>query len=149
MGGSDGQFVTGQRNPNWGGCPREAGCMSVYRGSGASRPVTDEDPGDSAKEDEVFVPVFTNQHAVNESERGSPDDGGTLRPNEWCRDRLPFAVERECHLEHIAGPGCINTYGYSGHRISIEEMRTCTTVQCLVPKKTCRLVDRSARRRRV
>ena len=37
--------------------------------------------------------------------------------------------------EHIAGPNCsANTSAYSGHNLSYEEMKTCTTVQCLGPK---------------
>lgn len=37
-------------------------------------------------------------------------------------------------LEHIAGPKCANTGGYNPHAISVEEMRGCKTVQCLVVK---------------
>ena len=36
--------------------------------------------------------------------------------------------------EHIAGPGCVATAGYSGHRISLAEMKGCRAVQCLVKK---------------
>ena len=36
--------------------------------------------------------------------------------------------------EHIAGPGCISENGYSGHRISVAEMKGCRAVQCLVTK---------------
>ena len=36
--------------------------------------------------------------------------------------------------EHIAGPHCAHPGGYSGHRISVEEMDGCSRVQCLVPK---------------
>ena len=37
-------------------------------------------------------------------------------------------------FEHLAGPGCIHHGGYSGHGITAEQMRGCTTVQCLVRK---------------
>ncbi|KAF2641925.1 hypothetical protein P280DRAFT_468412 [Massarina eburnea CBS 473.64] len=37
-------------------------------------------------------------------------------------------------VEHIAGPGCLHLAGYSGHDISVEEMRGCQVLQCLVPK---------------
>lgn len=37
--------------------------------------------------------------------------------------------------EHIAGPGCRSIRGYHGDKISVEEMRGCTTVQCLMPKE--------------
>lgn len=42
-----------------------------------------------------------------------------------CRDSI---------WEHIAGPGCVNTNGYNGTRISQEEMQFANTLQCLVPK---------------
>jgi hypothetical protein len=37
--------------------------------------------------------------------------------------------------EHIAGPNCVDGRGYSGHRISLEEMNGCRAVQCLLLKK--------------
>ena len=36
--------------------------------------------------------------------------------------------------EHVAGPGCVCQEGYSGHQISLAEMKGCRTVQCLVRK---------------
>lgn len=36
--------------------------------------------------------------------------------------------------EHIAGFGCISTRGYSGQRVSLEEMKGCRAVQCLMKK---------------
>ncbi len=36
--------------------------------------------------------------------------------------------------EHLAGPGCVSESGYSGHRISLIEMKGCRAVQCLVKK---------------
>ena len=36
--------------------------------------------------------------------------------------------------EHVAGPGCICQEGYSGHQISLAEMKGSRTVQCLVRK---------------
>ncbi|PGH06212.1 hypothetical protein AJ79_06600 [Helicocarpus griseus UAMH5409] len=38
-------------------------------------------------------------------------------------------------LEHIAGPGCMSGAGYSGHQISLEEMKGCRAIQCLVRKR--------------
>jgi hypothetical protein len=38
-------------------------------------------------------------------------------------------------FEHIAGPDCQNRQGYLGKHISVEEMRGCHTVQCILPKK--------------
>ncbi|KAL2802785.1 hypothetical protein BJX63DRAFT_414004 [Aspergillus granulosus] len=38
------------------------------------------------------------------------------------------------YYEHIAGSGCQNPEGYLPHNISVEEMRNCHTVQCLLRK---------------
>ena len=38
--------------------------------------------------------------------------------------------------EHFAGPGCVSESGYSGHQISLAEMKGCRAVQCLVKKGT-------------
>lgn len=37
--------------------------------------------------------------------------------------------------EHIAGPDCTIVAGYSGYRISLEEMKGCTSFQCLMEKR--------------
>ncbi|KAK2810650.1 hypothetical protein FQN50_002690 [Emmonsiellopsis sp. PD_5] len=37
-------------------------------------------------------------------------------------------------LEHIAGPACTAVNAYSGYNISVEDMKFCRTVQCLVLK---------------
>ena len=36
--------------------------------------------------------------------------------------------------EHLTGPGCVSGNGYSGHRVSLAEMKGCRAVQCLVKK---------------
>ena len=50
------------------------------------------------------------------------------------REEAPHGFSRE--REHVAGPGCISHYGYSGHRISLKEMKGCRGVQCLMKKKS-------------
>lgn len=64
----------------------------------------------------------------------------------WFRSQVhkKNIVEKECAeckndplvytSEHIGGPDCDMMNGYSGHNISLEEMRACNTVQCLVLK---------------
>lgn len=47
--------------------------------------------------------------------------------------RLRDAEDEHC-LEHVAGPECGAGDGYHGNRISVEEMRTCSTMQGLVAK---------------
>ncbi len=49
-------------------------------------------------------------------------------PEEW-REAMDNGL-----VEHIAGSECEHIGGYSGHHISLSEMRGCVTVQCLVPK---------------
>jgi hypothetical protein len=44
-------------------------------------------------------------------------------------------------LEHLAGPDCICTEGYSGWRVSVEEMQFVRRVQCLHPKTAEDWVD--------
>jgi len=37
-------------------------------------------------------------------------------------------------LEHLAGPGCSWSGGYSGYNISVQEMAGCRAIQCLLSK---------------
>lgn len=73
--------------------------------------------------------------------------GGFLHPQNVApdvenRDRWPLPRYKNLsyyagdkgRVEHIAGPGRLNQDGYSGHRITLEEMRGCITSQCLVRK---------------
>lgn len=48
--------------------------------------------------------------------------------------KLDWQAQGNALGEHIAGPNCEDTQSYNGNHISAEEMRTCTTVQCLVEK---------------
>lgn len=56
---------------------------------------------------------------------------------DWYHTRMPGESERKKDAfeiyEHIAGPNCVHYRGYSGHAISAEEMKYCTTMQFLVP----------------
>lgn len=59
-------------------------------------------------------------------------------PNDQSRDSLKKGVsdrDSEDFIEHIAGPDCVSTAGYNGNKISVEEMRPCTTSQCVVDRK--------------
>jgi len=46
-----------------------------------------------------------------------------------------FRPEDDSGEEHIAGPGCASCRGYCGYRISLEEMKGCRAVQCLIKKE--------------
>jgi hypothetical protein len=62
----------------------------------------------------------------------------------WYESKVPNGRKRPPLMpvtgsnpgEHIAGPKCQDTQGYKGHSISLEEMRTCTAVQCLMEKRS-------------
>lgn len=74
--------------------------------------------------DTKFVPLTASPEEKYDSEDDSEE---ASRYSEQTRE-----IDKK--LEHIAGPGCKNTQGYHGHRISVEEMRGCHTAQCLAQK---------------
>lgn len=48
---------------------------------------------------------------------------------------IPSSANRKAEeYEHIAGPTCKYTRAYHGSRVSVEEMRGCEVVQCILPK---------------
>ena len=55
---------------------------------------------------------------------------------DWYHSKMPSEPKRKHPdveaYEHVAGPHCVDEHGYSGHAISAEEMKYCTTVQCIV-----------------
>ena len=71
----------------------------------------------AAKDDVVddMFPLYTADESINQPCLGYHQKDGT-------------------YVEHIAGPGCQNTSGYSGYEINADEMRGCQTLQCLVRK---------------
>lgn len=72
--------------------------------------------------------------------------------DDWCEQRdmseqdIATTMSNDCtnvqwsettyteYNEHLAGLGCINPAGYSGHNITAAEMQGCTTGQALVRK---------------
>lgn len=73
---------------------------------------------------------------------------------EWYKKEVPVANQKVTHgahepgfskiAEHIAGPNCVAstcTHAYSGYQLSFEEMKACTTIQCLGPKSSEFMVD--------
>ncbi|OGM49447.1 hypothetical protein ABOM_001703 [Aspergillus bombycis] len=61
-----------------------------------------------------------------------PTVGQTLPMGERLEEKADRIGLRRAYLEHVAGPGCRSTLGYSGATISAEEMRGCQTGQGLV-----------------
>lgn len=62
------------------------------------------------------TPVQIKEDGLSESERKS-----YRKHWEWC--------------DHIPGPDCTAKTGYSGHRISVEQMKGCKSFQCLMKKR--------------
>ncbi|KAE8380396.1 hypothetical protein BDV26DRAFT_303036 [Aspergillus bertholletiae] len=79
---------------------------------------------DHPEYDTEFLPLSTK---LGERLWINNDDGSRLM------NRVAWEKSR-CY-EHIAGPGCRNERGYLGRNISVEDMRHCHTVQCLLAKK--------------
>jgi hypothetical protein len=64
----------------------------------------------------------------------SKGDGGFAGRPEPLRT-IDWRAQGTALGEHIAGPNCEDTQGYNGNDIPAEEMRTCTTIQCLIEKQ--------------
>ena len=62
-------------------------------------------------------------------------DASTGGGSKVCGENTDCArLDHRWPLEHIAGPRCVSTADYSGHRISTEEMQGCRAVQALCKK---------------
>lgn len=64
----------------------------------------------------------------------APEVGDRDKDERHLGYKLSYYAGDEARVEHIAGSGCINLNGYSGHRITTEEMKRCLTSQSLVRK---------------
>ena len=72
-------------------------------------------PRNSPQSEEALpVPIVQNYASEFEEEQDKRVWG-------WC--------------EHIPGPDCTSTAGYNGQRIPFDEMKRCTSFQCLMEKK--------------
>jgi hypothetical protein len=92
-------------------------------------------------DDEMFPLFYPAKDDVTEygtdNSLASDDDGSSssrLNINHYWGGKLGYYTQQDSDVEHIAGPGCLNRAGYSGHEISVEEMRGCQVAQCLVRK---------------
>ncbi len=68
---------------------------------------------------------------------GPGDGSGFVDDEEWdgsdgslgCGPKTGCSVlARDGQLEHLAGPGCVFDRGYSGYRITTDEMKVCRLV---------------------
>lgn len=117
---------------------------------------TESDTDDEILEYDSSASDNEDGHGSDEEEEGS-DDSFTRAFSVWGptpaddeMERLPLstldglsddtatggpsATNKACEYEHIAGPTCQHLGGYHGDKISAEEMRGCTTIQCLIAK---------------
>lgn len=62
------------------------------------------------------------------------DEQGAVKDEDMESDRHIMALPAARKYEHIAGPGCLNTRGFHGDMISVEEMMDCQTVQGIFRK---------------
>ncbi|KAM0465751.1 hypothetical protein ACHAPV_001808 [Trichoderma viride] len=62
------------------------------------------------------------------------DEHGAVKDEDMESDRHIMALPAARKYEHIAGPGCLNTRGFHGDMISVEEMMDCQTVQGIFRK---------------
>lgn len=75
-------------------------------------------------------------------------DGHAEAYLEWFKSKVPHDKSQdylnsgvledhpEYMVEHVAGPDCVSESGYNGNNISVEEMRFCTTLQCVGDRKS-------------
>lgn len=103
---------------------------------------------EDSKSVEEGSPLSTNETDLD-SKRGTEDQQRKLSVDDSFKSPPPMAEADSASdsdssdstdwdtcqkLEHLAGPQCNHASGYCGFNISAEEMRGCTTLQCLVKK---------------
>lgn len=89
-------------------------------------------------EDEMF-PLFRDGGSEHDTDTSVEQENQSNQPHGLddhhdLKDGLGYYAQQQYDVEHIAGPGCVNLGGYSGHEISVEEMRGCQVSQCLMRK---------------
>jgi hypothetical protein len=99
-------------------CSSVTGCCMVFRA-----PIANQ--SEALEYDTEFLPLSTRLGEHTHLKTG---------PNSY-QVNWPALKKAERH-EHIAGPHCESRRGYHGHHISVEEMRGCNTVQCIIRKKS-------------
>ncbi|KAJ4287752.1 hypothetical protein N0V90_012456 [Kalmusia sp. IMI 367209] len=96
-------------------------------------------------QDEMFPLFYPSEDATTEygtdgsfdsDDSGSEDGRRNAQLDHRLGGKLGYFLKEQYDVEHIAGPGCLNRAGYSGHEIGAEEMRGCQIWQSLVRKPT-------------
>lgn len=107
-----------------------------------------------AEIEDFLLPGQGLQYLIDEIRKGSSDCGGHELDGyvdaylEWFKTKLPndksheylksqeLGTDPEYFVEHIAGVNCVSLDGYNGNNISAEEMKACTTLQCVVDRRS-------------
>jgi hypothetical protein len=97
--------------------------------------------GEEVSFEAYLVSRFPEEPETRAKSAQSTDNGKNLKLLReyvnWYNAKMPIEVQRnvngESRYEHIAGPDCVHEGGYSGHAIPADEMKYCTTIQCIVP----------------
>ncbi|KAK2761333.1 hypothetical protein FQN54_001855 [Arachnomyces sp. PD_36] len=139
---------------NYYGCQPEDGCTVVFRGDPLTMPREPDlldkydDETDTSEDSWIEDEETVSSGSDDGEESDSSDSGGeeesntpSSQPHDAVSEEIFMPItsavddfELNGSYEHIAGPGCKNTQGYNGHRISVDEMQGCHTVQCLLEK---------------
>lgn len=101
--------------------------------------------GVNADENEVSIETYLTSNLgdneetwrfIEEVHRGEHDEDVDAYLS-WYKTKFGDIWEpgkdSSTYYEHVAGPNCVEHHGYDGNAISVEEMKYCTTVQCIVP----------------
>lgn len=111
----------------------------------ALRRVTGEPPEDAWSEIiQGYITQSDSSEPCCEAE-GCSDivrDGGIVIANPY-QSRARTNVRSEAELEHIAGPDCVSTMGYSGWRIGAAEMRVRCSDSCTIWVSQLRMITGS------
>ncbi|KAF4452364.1 hypothetical protein F53441_4773 [Fusarium austroafricanum] len=111
-------FVSGFARGN---CPDKGGCFFVQRDLNG-----DQSTLASSELNKKCIPLIESDDSSDDSQGNISDVSSANSDFDW--DYIPE------DWEHIASPECGQSSAYNGHHISVEAMRGCTTLQCLVRK---------------
>lgn len=108
--------------PEEGKC-KQYGCKTmIRRGSPATNP--------AELSNDIAAEVFDDVLYTEISEDGDKISFATSKPVR----KINWQIHRNALGEHVAGLYCKDTQSYNGNHISVGEMKTCTTVLCLIQK---------------
>lgn len=108
-------------------CVDDLVCQLCSVGFNVSRIRRRDEPPEAAWTDTAIGYVDTESKGTSSLTCRKGSGCITVRHGPWSPPQIPWK-------EHVAGPGCASGLGYSGHRITVEEMRDVRKTQCLLEK---------------